>query len=498
MAITAATNLGAMAAKRFMEINNTGAIRSADQLGSGSTVSNPTYNPSAAAIGYRLGAQIAALTQASSNVSQASSMIQMGAGALGATNDVLKRMKEIAVQANSDSLGANERAMLVQEFTQLINQVDLNATNARWGGTSLFTGSGSTATGQATAAAQSATGLTAVANAFANTLDAATQGFITGTATAATVTANGGLYNVSVTIGSQTFSNTVAAPTAGGVLTLISTTDPNSSIAFDYAGSVAAITNATTFQTSLQSLLGLTSGSARASFASLATTNNGMANVTFNPGAGTTAGSWALSYTYNSSNTTGTFRLSNGISVYTANISNPGATLGSQQTVSFGNGTTLTLSSSFAGQTNHAQEMYTVTAGTTLTQQFQYGELASDVLQVTFSSASASALGVNALDVSTTANAQAASNAIDNAMQVVSNQIAVLGGKSSQLNFMMDTLKINIQNKTAARSTFVDANISDSMMALQRFKTLYQVASSVFTNSLNDQSMIAQMVQQVR
>jgi flagellin len=166
-------------------------------------------------------------------------------------------------------------------------------------------------------------------------------------------------------------------------------------------------------------------------------------------------------------------------------------------TVSFSNGINLALTA-FDGTANLAQETWAVAAGTSISQSFQYGEKASDMLNVVFKGANVSALGLSGVNILTMGNAQASSLVIDGAQDQVGSMIAELGGKAAQLSFMADTLKISIQNQTAARSTFIDANIAESMLTLQKFKGLAGVASSVFTQALNEQANLTSMVQQMR
>jgi flagellin len=247
--VSAATNLGANAAKRYLEVNTAKATRATEELASGSRASNPSYDPASSAVGYRLTANVQSLGQASNNVAQATAMIQMATGALGATQDVLTRLKELTVKANTNTVGDSERKMMNEEFQQLVDQINVNADSARWGGSSLFSG-GAGASTHSGAVAKAATGLVAVANAFTNVMNATnTQGNIDGFANDATVVANGSLYDVSVDLGDgKIFKGTVAAPVAGALLTLTSVGDPSSSISFTYDAAVTAITDAATFQ----------------------------------------------------------------------------------------------------------------------------------------------------------------------------------------------------------------------------------------------------------
>lgn len=490
--VSSVTNLGANAAKRYIEINAQGAQKATEELASGSIVSNPSYNPSASSVGYSLSATVVSLQQASRNVSQATSLLQMASGVMGATADVLTRMKELTVSSNSDTVGPAQRQQMNVEFQNLLNQINLNASGARWGGASLFTGGAGAATANG-AVTQAANGLNAVANAFAGTLNASSQGMITGVASAATVTANGALYKVNVTVGNQTFSANVIPPAAAGILTLVSTSNPANVIALDYDGTaVTAITNAATFQTSLHSLLGIDSAAATtANFASGSAT---AAGVTFSAGAATDSGKWALTYTGAAAGGTGTFTVTNGANTYTATATTAASMT---QTVTFGNGISLALSA-FNGTSNLAQATYDVAAGTGVNLSFQYGEKSTDVLSVSFGGANVSALGLTGTTILTRTDATNASALIDSAQQLIGTQIANLGGNRSQLNFMASTLGISIQNQQAARSSFIDANIADSMSSLQQFRGLGQVSGTVFTQALNDASNLTNMVQSLR
>lgn len=496
--VSSVTNLPANAAKRYLEINNMKMTRATEELASGLRASNPSYDPSSSAVGYSLTANVQSLNRASRNVSQGQSMIQMSTGVLGATSDTLTRMKELTVSSNSDTIGPEQRSMMDEEFQQLLDQVTKNALGTRWGGISLFSGGAGSAT-HSGAVAEAQNGMTAVANAFAATLNANSQGFITGVATAATVRANGGLYDVSVTVGNQTFTGTVPVVDSG-TLTLTSTVDSGNVLILDYdAAATTGITDAATFQTSLQTLLGInaTSGSA-AAFYSLST-NDAVATggaMTVVAGAGTTAGLWALSYTGAAAGGTGVFKITNGAESYTQSVLTSAAAMA--QTINFSNGMNITLTNAFDGTANVAQETYFVTEGTGINLSFQYAEKATDVLGMTFNGVTAAALGLVGQDIKTRPNAARASLVIDAALTQVGTQIAQLGGKATQLTFMKDTLMINIQNQIAARASFVDADIAESMLNMQNYKGLSQVAGTVFTQALNEQANLTQMVQNVR
>jgi len=377
----------------------------------------------------------------------------------------------------------------------LLQQIDLNSKNARWGGVSMLNGGVGAVTPQAAVvAAPTVAGGAITAGTYFGALGtaftaASTQGYINGSVTDASVTANGIQYEVSITVGNQVFQGTTTGGAASLIL-LTSTTDN---------GNVIALTSTTTFvgvaaatvQSDLQTQLGIGTG-LNAVFSSLNTTAGGMAGVAFTAGAGTTAGGWGLTYTVNG--TQGTFKISNGLEQYTASVT-AGASL--TQNVTFNNGVSLALTA-FNGSASVAQNIYNVASGTAITQTFQYGELAADTLSVSFSGAGIAALGIAGTSIATQSGAAIASNLIKLAQDSLGNQIATLGGAASQLKFMTDTLRVNIENTQAALSTFTDADIASSMQNLQTFNGLGQIAQSVFTKALNDQSNLVQMVQSVR
>ena len=92
------------------------------------------------AIGARLNSQVQALKTATVNVGQANSMLQIADGGLGTINDVLTRMKTLAVQAASDNLSTTERGFLNDEFQSLDAEIDRVASSTTFNGIGLLSG----------------------------------------------------------------------------------------------------------------------------------------------------------------------------------------------------------------------------------------------------------------------------------------------------------------------------------------------------------------------
>ena len=85
--------------------------------------------------------QVRGLNQAVRNANDAISMIQVAEGATQAVTDMLQRMRELAVQAVSDSNTDSDRTALRAEVTQLVAEIGRISDNTQWNGTQLLDGS---------------------------------------------------------------------------------------------------------------------------------------------------------------------------------------------------------------------------------------------------------------------------------------------------------------------------------------------------------------------
>lgn len=487
--ISANTNISAMAARRYMEKNSRMTSLATQELASGSVIFDPSRKPSEAAVGARLDAKISNLAQATKNASQLVALIQMGTGTLDTINSVLTRMQSLTSQGNNDALDDSMRAMLDQEYQQLNTQISNLAQTSRWNNTQLFNGSAASVANVG-AITQEFT-VNAVTNAFTDTFNTAnSQGAIDGNVSSATVTANGGMYNVNVTFADgKVFAATVGAPTASGVLVLQNTQDSSSTLALNYAALVTAFDDtAPTFQTNLRAQLGV--GTGALSFG----TSSSIAMYT---GATVTAGSSAVagtySMTYKVASGIGTFTVSDGQKTQTGTVT---AAASISQYVNVGD-FTLALSA-FNGSANAAQTQFTVTGASTLSMGAQVEATAQDVLSITFRAATSAALGLSNTNVLTKGNAASTNSLLQSASSSIQNMIAELGGKRSQLDFQIDNLKISQQNQASAKSTYTDSNIAEATDRLVKYKALSSMSSSVFSQAIQQTSELARLVDKIQ
>jgi flagellin len=140
MALNVISNFAANVAHRHLTMSDKEASESVAKLSSGQRVLAAKDDAAALAIGTRLDAEEKALGQAGVNAGQAVSMLQIADGAMARTNDILVRMKTLAVQASSDQLSGTERGMLDDEFQALRDEIDRIADDTEFNGTALLAG----------------------------------------------------------------------------------------------------------------------------------------------------------------------------------------------------------------------------------------------------------------------------------------------------------------------------------------------------------------------
>jgi len=138
MALNIISNYAANLAHRNLAASDAAATRSLARLSSGTRVVSARDDAASMAIGARLNATAQALKTAAVNVGQANSMLQIADGGMATIDDILVRMKTLAVQASSGNLSDTERGFLNDEFTQLRDEVDRISSSTNFNGIQLL------------------------------------------------------------------------------------------------------------------------------------------------------------------------------------------------------------------------------------------------------------------------------------------------------------------------------------------------------------------------
>ena len=137
------TNVPSLVAQRNLRGTRALLDRTLERLSSGSRINHAADDAAGLAISETLRAQIRGLSQAERNAQDGISLIQVGEGGLVEISNILIRMRELGVQAASDTVGPRERKFLDNEFQQLMEEIDRIANSTQFNGNPLLNGNGS-------------------------------------------------------------------------------------------------------------------------------------------------------------------------------------------------------------------------------------------------------------------------------------------------------------------------------------------------------------------
>ncbi|AET70311.1 flagellin/flagellar hook associated protein [Desulfosporosinus orientis DSM 765] len=117
-------NMSSLNTLRQMGVNEKNTSSSLEKLSSGLRINRAGDDAAGLAISEKMRGQIRGLDQASRNAQDSISMIQTAEGGLNETHSILQRMRELAVQASTDTNTETDRQALQDEMKQLTNEID--------------------------------------------------------------------------------------------------------------------------------------------------------------------------------------------------------------------------------------------------------------------------------------------------------------------------------------------------------------------------------------
>ena len=141
------SNISALTAQSALAANSRSQTTSMQQLSTGLRINSAKDDAAGMAIAAKMTSQIRGLDQAVRNANDGISLLQTADGSLTAVTDMLQRMREISVQASSDSNVSSDRTALNNEFSQLRNEINRVASNTQWNGMNILDKSIASSTG---------------------------------------------------------------------------------------------------------------------------------------------------------------------------------------------------------------------------------------------------------------------------------------------------------------------------------------------------------------
>src|SRR6187402_3022120 len=123
MALTITTNIPSISAQKTLSTNQRQLEKNYSQLSSGSRITKAADDAAGLSISETLKSTVRGYSQARRNANDGISMVQVSEGGLSEVSNILSRLRELGVQAASDTVGDKERGFVDLEVQQLKNEM---------------------------------------------------------------------------------------------------------------------------------------------------------------------------------------------------------------------------------------------------------------------------------------------------------------------------------------------------------------------------------------
>jgi len=450
-------NIASLNTYRQLSTNNTLTSKSLEKLSSGLRINRAGDDAAGLAISEKMRAQIRGLDQAQRNAQDGISLIQTAEGALNETHSILQRMRELAVQAATDTNTAADRQNIQSEIDQLASEITRISSDTEFNTKKLLNGQmGMTLTPTSnTAELQNvaAVGTALVGGKYTLTMAA------TGTDTIGSFTnsTTGGLVKSDVAIhtGAEiSYGNyrLDVSGYSGGNGNLVLTGPDGTQVSQNGVNLTAKFT---------------------------------IGNIDFDAGTH-----------HITSNGTITFQIyNNGLKVELTGVP-AGGTAATMTALTNYTGETLNVGGfQFSLKTNHGANGTTFEGQVTDNSiKFQIGANSNQTTSVSINDMSASRLGVNSLVVTNQTGASASITTIDSALSTVSSERAKLGAIQNRLEHTINNLGTTSENLTASESRIRDVDMAKEMMDYIKMSILSQAATAMLAQANQQPQLVLQLL----
>lgn len=143
-------NISAIFANRVLKFNNWHINKDIEKLSSGLRINRAGDDASGLAVSEKMRSQIRGMRRAARNAEDGISFIQTTEGYLQEIQDILQRIRELAVQSSNGIYTDEDRMQMQVEISQLVDEVDRVASHAQFNGMNMLTGRFARPTGENT------------------------------------------------------------------------------------------------------------------------------------------------------------------------------------------------------------------------------------------------------------------------------------------------------------------------------------------------------------
>lgn len=136
------TNIASQEVQKNLRLSNATQESEFAKLSSGKRITKSADDAAGLAIAKKLDAETRGLKVASRNANDAISLVQVAEGGLNETSNILTRLRELSIQASTDTIGDAERGYLSLEYEQLVQEADRISQTTSFNGQPLLKGEG--------------------------------------------------------------------------------------------------------------------------------------------------------------------------------------------------------------------------------------------------------------------------------------------------------------------------------------------------------------------
>jgi flagellin len=137
------TNINSLIAQNALKVNGRAMSKAMEQLATGSRINSAADDAAGLAVAQSMTTQIRGLNMAVRNANDAISLAQTAEGAMVEVSNMLNRMRELGVQANTDALSSAQKGYLQEEFDALSEQISDTISNTKWNGKAVLSSTAS-------------------------------------------------------------------------------------------------------------------------------------------------------------------------------------------------------------------------------------------------------------------------------------------------------------------------------------------------------------------
>ena len=432
MAMVVKNNMSALTTLNTLNKNTNALSKSLQKVSSGMKIISAADDASGYAISERMRVQIRSLDQANSNAQNGGSMMKVAEGAVSSTVEILKTLKEKAVNAANDTNTDADRATIQKEMDQSIDQINDNA-NVTFNGQYLVDGSKNKKTDQTTTLMTNQSLSTETTKSFKLTELKARNGDGLNIHSTDTVTIsyvkNGQTHTASTEVGSKKLADVISSLTKGAV----TVKEQGTFIGIDGSGNTVATAsdkNAITIASASGGIAGQIAG-----FTMYITDNKGNVNKSANA---------ALD----------------------------------------------AFDESLRAQNKSEDNSIVMQIGTKAGQSINVGLTDMKAIALGLQGDDGKTLSIGNQE-----NANAAINVLDAAIQKALDQQTTIGSIESRLEYTQSNLTTASENVTAAESTIRDADMAKEMTEYTKNNVLMQAAQSMLAQANQSSSNVLSLLQ---